>query len=93
MEIEGMSESPLIDELLNAKWKELLKLQLSADTDVQREANRQLQTAIRESEQGKSKELWINEKDVPRLIQIGMTLRFAIPKGAWNWRLALRHEQ
>lgn len=96
---KAMSEWNVIDELLSEKWKELLKLQLSSDADQQREANDRLSKAIRESEQGKNKDLWINEKDIPRLIQIGMTMHFPRPRAVFfsaeievlNWFWTVRH--
>jgi hypothetical protein len=94
-----MIDATFINELLNEKWKELLRRQLSPDPKEQGAANCELQTAINESHARRSKELWLNEKDVPRLIQIGMTMQFPLPRGAWtsaenqilDWFWEVRH--
>jgi hypothetical protein len=79
-----MAGSALIDALGSEKWKELLGRQLSGDPKERSAANRELQTAIDESHAGKSKDLWINHKDIPHLIQIAMTMEFPLPKGAFT---------
>ncbi len=79
-----MVEPNLIDALLSARWKELLKRQLSVHPKEQLAANQELRKAINESHARTSKELWVNEKDVPRLIEIGMTMQFPVPRGAFS---------
>lgn len=79
-----MAESTLIDALGSEKWKELLGRQLSTDPNEQRAANRELETAINESHAGSSKDLWINHRDIPQMIQIAMTMEFPLPKGAFT---------
>ena len=70
----AMAESTLIDALISDKWKDLLGRQLSTDPKEQSAANRELQTAINESHAGKSKDLWLSQKDVPQLLQIALTM-------------------
>jgi hypothetical protein len=92
-----MAESTLIDALISDKWRDLLGRQLSTDPKEQRAANRELQAAIKESHDGRSKDLWVNHKDVPQLLQIALTMKFPFPKGAftsaeglildWFWRV------
>jgi hypothetical protein len=79
-----MAESTLIDALLSDKWRDLLGRQLSTDPKEQLAANRELQAAINESHAGKSKDLWINQKDVPQLLQIALTMKFPFPQGAFT---------
>jgi hypothetical protein len=96
-----MTETTIINALLNEKWKELLARQISSDPKEQRVANGELQTAINESHARRSKELWVNEKDIPRLIQIGMTMQFPFPRGVfasaeilvldWFWHVQHPH--
>jgi hypothetical protein len=94
-----MIEPNVINQLLSEKWRELLSRQLSANPKEQLAANRELQAAITESHARKNKELWINHKDIPRLIQIGMTLQFPLARGAWtsaenqilNWFWEVQH--
>lgn len=79
-----MTGSTLINALLSEKWKELLGRQLSTDPKEQLAANSELETAIRESHAGRSKDLWINHKEIPQLIQLAMTVQFPLPRGAFT---------
>jgi hypothetical protein len=79
-----MAESTLINAVVSEKWRELLGRQLSNDPKEQLAANRALQTAISESHARTSKDLWINHKEIPLLIQIAMTMQFPVPRGAFT---------
>lgn len=79
-----MAESTLINALGSEKWRELLGRQLSSDPKEQLAANRALQAAISDSHARKSKDLWINHKEIPLLIQIAMTMQFPVPRGAFT---------
>lgn len=89
----------LIEDLLSNSWKELLRRQLAPDPKEQSAANHDLWKAIDESHAGRSKDLWVNAQDVPRLIQIGMTARFPLPRAAFTsaenlilgWFWTVRH--
>lgn len=94
-----MAESTLINAVVSEKWRELLGRQLSNDPKEQLAANRALQTAISESHARTSKDLWINHKEIPLLIQIAMTMQFPVPRGAFtsaegqilNWFWQVQH--